>query len=1159
MRTHLDSQAQIKIIPISGSEGPVVKMGPGSRYRTPSDKKPSGLVQGLFHFFSRKAESAWAWETETVSGGVHRTDFIVGVHTDGETFIVVDQGQVRVTNKKKPENSIDLMEQEAAWYDPKEEILKKVPYFDMRVQALAQTFLYYPGVLHLEDLALTQNMKDELKGSLSAYAAGNLPLALAEYPVNREPVDNAEELYLASLVLVCGQFHKAESLVRSLSDTEIDYPRQKRIAEAILQVIAGVQGSEWKRAAKPASATEWLAESYYQQSRAGLSYSPSLWEREVYGRASTALYRALIAAEQATPDGSTFGFGWVRRAELEFGFGRAKRTEAALAKAGEHRRSNAQAVALAGFLAWARNDYEAALKNFQDAAALDSRLGNALLGIGLTQLRRENVIEYFRRGRLIDYWRAKPDSVGLSNLEAAVAAEPDRSLLRSYLGKAYYELAGLWGDTSALKSEAFEQLELAKRLDANDPTPYLYSALIKQQENRINEAIGDLERSIERNSNRQVYRSSLLLDQDLATRSASLARIYERAGLTEVSVREAARAVSYDYGNYSAHSFLAQSFNALRDPTRFNLRYETAWFNELLLANLLAPVGAGLLSQSVSQQEYSKLFETDGIGLLTDTEVRSDGQIHQVTSQYGTFGGTSYSLDLDYQHNDGVRPNNDLSRIDWYSQIKQQLTPQDTLFLLTEYQTYRSGDNYRYLDPSKEYSPSFRYDEEHKPVVVAAYHREWIPGVHTLLMAGRLVNRQDFSDDEWREPTFFKDPQGNVTTWDTRPFDLKLRDEFETYTVELQQILQREHNTLIVGSLVQSGQFHTSNLLTAAQFKNQFANPPAVANLTDDFNRASGYAYYTRQLSEPVSLTVGLSYDDIKYPENFRHPPVRSGEASRSQINPKAALVWSPRPEIIVRGVYTRTLGGVSFDESYRLEPAQLAGFSQAFRTVIPESVVGSVSAPQFETAGAALDLKFRSRTYIGLQGENLQSEVNRTRGVFEHVGNRYPPFGPPIVPSSTSEELDYAEQSFAVTVNQLVGNAWAFGAQYMFLRSELDRRLPSIPASIYPDAQTSEQADLHRVGFYAAFHHSSGFFLRGESQYYHQNNSGYAPGSPELDGDRFQHLNLYLGYRFFRQRGEILVGLLNLLDEDYRLNPLNPYTQLPRERVFMTRLRLSF
>ena len=81
-------------------------------------------------------------------------------------------------------------------------------------------------------------------------------------------------------------------------------------------------------------------------------------------------------------------------------------------------------------------------------------------------------------------------------------------------------------------------------------------------------------------------------------RGANLASIYRDAGMTDVSVREAARAVTYDYANDSAHLFLSDSYNELRDPTRFNLRYETVWFNELLLANSLSPVGAGRLSQT---------------------------------------------------------------------------------------------------------------------------------------------------------------------------------------------------------------------------------------------------------------------------------------------------------------------------------------------------------------------------------------------------------------------------------------------------------------------------------------------------------------------------------------------------------------------------------
>src|SRR5213076_2770954 len=145
---------------------------------------------------------------------------------------------------------------------------------------------------------------------------------------------------------------------------------------------------------------------------------------------------------------------------------------------------------------------------------------------------------------------------------------------------------------------------------------WLYSALLNQQNSRINEAVQDLEKSEELNENRSVYRSQLLLDQDRAVRSANLANIYRDAGMFDVSVREAARAVNYDYANYSAHLFLADSYEQLRDPNLINLRYETPAENEYLLANLLAPVAAGPLSPAISQQEYSKLLERNSFGVV---------------------------------------------------------------------------------------------------------------------------------------------------------------------------------------------------------------------------------------------------------------------------------------------------------------------------------------------------------------------------------------------------------------------------------------------------------------------------------------------------------------------------------------------------------------
>src|SRR5207237_3404844 len=144
-----------------------------------------------------------------------------------------------------------------------------------------------------------------------------------------------------------------------------------------------------------------------------------------------------------------------------------------------------------------------------------------------------------------------------------------------------------------------------------DPTPWLYSALILKQDHRFNESIDDLNQSLALNNNRSLFRSTLLLDQDRAVRNANLAAIYEDNLLTDVSLRVASRDVNEDYANASTHLFLANSYNALRDPHRILLRFDTPFLNELLLANILAPVGGGPLSQNVSDQEYSKLFERD--------------------------------------------------------------------------------------------------------------------------------------------------------------------------------------------------------------------------------------------------------------------------------------------------------------------------------------------------------------------------------------------------------------------------------------------------------------------------------------------------------------------------------------------------------------------
>jgi hypothetical protein len=49
------------------------------------------------------------------------------------------------------------------------------------------------------------------------------------------------------------------------------------------------------------------------------------------------------------------------------------------------------------------------------------------------------------------------------------------------------------------------------------------------------------------------------------------------------------------------------------------------------------------------------------------------------------------------------------------------------------------------------------------------------------------------------------------------------------------------------------------------------------------------------------------------------------------------------------------------------------------------------------------------------------------------------------------------------------------------------------------------------------------------------------------------------MGYRFLHRAAEIRVGLLNIADQNYSLNPLNLYDDLPRSRTLSVSFKFFF
>ncbi len=1085
--------------------------------RQTAGKPTLNLKQGAAYFFSRENAREVEVQTPAANGAIRGTEFVVRVGAGGKTSFIMLDGELELTNSQ---GSVRVHGGEAAEVEP-----GAAPRKTAVLNAInsIQWCLYYPGILDLREIAFSSGERNRWNTSLEAYASGDLLAALRAFGGSSAGLSNAGRIYRASLLLAVGQVDEAQPLLRSVGSTTIG-------RAALQTLIDAVTLHERESAAAPTTATGWLAESYYRQSRGDLA-------------------GALEAAQSAAEVSPEFGFAWTRVAELHFSFGRIPQAQTALDRGLFLAPRNPAAHTLRGFLLAAENRIKSAQESFEAAMAIDGALGNAWLGRGLCFIRRGD------------------SEQGRRDLQTAAALEPNRSIFHSYLGKAFGNVGN--------PRKAFQELERAKELDPQDPTPWLYSAIENKQRNQINRGVRDLERSVELNDNRRVFRSRFLLDQDRAVRGANLAAIYEAAGMTDVSVREATRAVESNYANASAHLFLANSYNALRDPKRINLRFETPWFNELLLANLLSPVGGGPLSQFVSEQEYSKLFEADRFGFSSATTYFSSGEWRETASQYGTFGNFSYSLDSDYLYDRGQRPNNEITRWETYGQVKFQITPRDILFLQTKFQDVRQGDLLQRYN-QEDYSPGVHFREVQQPaILLAGYRHEWAPGVQTLLLAGRLADEITFSDlnrpadsaeyvrtgsrpNVSRSLIFTRNPAGTVASAFLLPLDLRYESDFTTYTGEITHIWEQEGNTLIAGARFQSGEFQTRDRIdNPPPFTAPFFNNPAAAHdFATNLERQTIYLYDTWKPCPTLSLTGGLTFDRLHFPENYRNPPLLDTESTRSRLSPKAGVIWNPFGQFFLRGAYTRALGGVSFDESVQLEPNQVAGFNQVFRSIMSESIVGSVAAPTYETAGILAENKFPTGTYVGLQASLLRSEVARRIGTFDAplVGGQ---IMAPITASSTAQRLDYEEKGLTLTVNQLLGEEWSFGFRYQFTQADLHTSFRELSGpALAALAQNRDQATLHQAQLFALYNHPSGFFARLEGHWVQQSNVGYVPDTP---GDELVHLNAFVGYRLRRNLGEITLGLLNLTDEDYRLNPLTLHNELPREQTFVARVRVNF
>jgi tetratricopeptide (TPR) repeat protein len=632
------------------------------------------LVRGATHFFSRGARSLEVQTPFTVAG-VRGTEFYIGLEPD-RALLTVFEGTVLAENAA---GTLTLTSGQSAVAATGQAPVARVV---ARPRDAVQWTLHYPPVLYFRADAFPAgpDWQGMVRQSLAANAKGDLRGAFdALAAVPPTVTDPRLFTYRAHLLLTVGRVDEAAADIAQatrLAPADVN-------ALALQTVIALAQGDKNAALATaqrgvqvaPTSGTAHIALSYAQQARFDLE-------------------GARASAENAVALDSNNALAWARVSELWASVGQLDRAQRAAERAVVLEPALSRTQTVLGYAYLMRIQVQRATEAFERAIALDQADPLPRLGLGLAKI---------RRGKLHD---------GGREIEVAASLDPANAIVRSYLGKTYYEEKRAGLDQ--------REYEMAKQLDPNDPTPWFYDAIAKQTTNRPVEALHDMQRAIDLNDNRAVYRSRMLLDADEAARSASLGRVYSDLGFQPLALVEGWKSLNIDPTNFSAHRLLADTYATLP-------RHEIARVSELLQSQLLQPLNMTPIQPRLAE---SNLFLISGGGpaALSFNEFNPifnrDGVTFQATGLAGennTWGGegvlaaiyrnVSVSLGYSYFDTDGWRTNAFQKDHIANAFVQVALTPATSLQFEYRHRDLTTGDLLLNFFPD-DFLPDFRQETE---------------------------------------------------------------------------------------------------------------------------------------------------------------------------------------------------------------------------------------------------------------------------------------------------------------------------------------------------------------------------------------------------------------------------------------------------------------
>jgi tetratricopeptide (TPR) repeat protein len=731
--------------------------------------------------------------------------------------------------------------------------------------------------------------------------------------------------------------------------------------------------------------------------------------------------------------------------------------------------------AVLGFASLKKVNLDAARAAFEEAITLDSAAPLPRLGLGLVKI---------RRGAL---------QSGRVEIETAALLDPNNALLRSYMGKAYYE--------EKRNGLASEQFIMAKTLDPNDPTAWFYDSILLQSINRPVEALHAQLQAIELNDNRGVYRSRQLLDQDDAARSVALGRIYNDLDFEQQARYQATRSLAKDPGNHSAHRLLADSYSGFTN-------LDAARQSELLTSKMTQPLNLdplqpqlsnsnlGLLDASgpgeLSYNEYNPLFIRNGLAFQLDASIGEKNTWSNNAILAGLYDRFAFSLGQYHTQTDGFRINAEFEQ-DIYNAFTQYALSDKTSFQLEVANTAeQKGDVTQRLLPEFLNKDNIQIDSEISTFRLGI--KQALTTDTDLLLSG-IRRDQEFTSLDNDDPTLL----------------VRTDKEKKIGLYEAQIAGKRAQTAWLTGL---SHQSEDEDSLSELVFTMPCPLPSCVLPTEDEKSQTRLYGYLYYDYSQSVSLTGGLAHieEDIESDEGLK------------KLYPKVGLQLKPTSINEIRLAAFRNRVSVILPSLYEtLEPTQIVGFNQ-----LPDDL----DLTDSWNYAAAYNHRFSQDLIAGVSSIYRKLE---TKLEILDISS--------MPPSSSIQTIEYDDTHADFWLNWTPDLHWALGILYSYNRYNLEEgNQPTDTGVLVPDGIL--KLETHKVPTSISYFHPSGFSTKLTATYFDQqgnfvDNTGFVTQQGE---DRGLITDLIFSYRLAKRRGSVSLGINNLFDKHLNFEDRNSY-----------------